>query len=168
MKKAVFVTLCLIALCSLLLLITVGTTMAAEPGYERISWTTQVVPTIDGAWTSPDEWTDGEITMIGEDVAFRSTWEMGDFVYTRWVVEFFSDTTNDTGDYWQFCIDGDQSGGVSPQVGDYMFTITGHTDLVWYEGTGTGWSEVALADEIEWANSLSGSPTNSTSQSTDL
>jgi hypothetical protein len=163
MKKMIVTTFCILMLCSLLVLITAGTTMAAEPGYERISWYTQVPPTIDGAWTSEDEWTDGEITMIGEDVAFRSTWDMDEFVTTRWVVEFFSDTTDDPEDYWQFCIDGDQGGGSAPQAGDYKFEITGHTDLVWYEGDGTGWTEVALDEsEMPWANSLSDSPTNST------
>jgi len=164
MKKIIVTTFCILMLCSLLALMNVGTIMAAELGYERTSYTTLVLPTIDGAWTSEDEWTDGDVTMIGEDVAFRSTWDMPDDVWTRWVVEFFSDTTDDPGDYWQFCIDGEQSGGSSPQVGVHrMFEITGHTDLVWYMGDGTGWTEVALGEtEIEWANSLSSSPTNST------
>ena len=165
MKKIIATTFCSIMLCSLLVLITAGTTMAAEPGYERISYATQVYPTIDGMWTSEDEWTDGDITMIGTDVAFRSTWEYIDVATTRWIVEFFSDTTDDPGDYWQFCIDGDQSGGSSPQVGVHRkFEITGHTDLAWYMGDGTGgWTEVSLdASEIEWANSLSASPTDST------
>ena len=163
MRKTIATTFCILMLCSLLVLVTAGTSMAAEPGYERISYSTVVIPTIDGVWTSEDEWIDGDITMIGEDVAFRSTWEFGAAVTTRWVVELYSDTTDDPGDYWQFCIDGDQSGGSAPQAGDYMFNITGHTNLVWYEGDGSGWVEVALdASEIEWNNSLSDSPTNGT------
>ena len=164
MKKIIVITFCILMLCSLLVLITAGTTMAAEPGYERISYTTLVLPTIDGAWTSEDEWTDGDITMIGEDVAFRSTWDMPDDVWTRWVVEFFSDTTDDPEDYWQFCIDGDQSGGDSPQPSDYKFEIKGHTKLEWYTGGVGDWTgPVSLGEsEIEWSNSLSESPTNST------
>jgi len=164
MKKIIATTFCTLMLCSLLVLISGGTTMAAEPGYERISYPTQVTPTIDGAWTSEDEWTDGDITMIGTDVAFRSTWDMGDYVYTRWIVEFFSDTTDDPGDYWQFCIDGDQSGGSSPQPSDYKFEITGHTNLKWYTGGVGEWmGPIGLGEsEIEWAESLSASPTNST------
>ena len=163
MKKMIVTTFCMLMLCSLVL-ITAGTAMAAEPGYERISYTTTVMPTIDGMWTSEDEWTDGDVTWIGTDVAFRSTWDMAEDVMTRWVVEFFSDTTDDPGDFWRFCIDGEQSGGSAPQVALHrMFEITGHTNLQWYMGDGTGWSEVSYdPSEIEWANSLSASPTNST------
>jgi hypothetical protein len=162
MKKK-FYTIIMVAF-MMLLLVSVGAINCVRAQVsERISWSTQVMPTIDGVWTSEDEWTDGEITPIGEDVAFRSTWDMAEDVMTRWVVEFFSDTTDDPEDYWEFCTDGDQSGGSAPQAGDFKFVITGHTDLVWYEGDGTGWTEVSLdASEIEWANSLSDSPTNST------
>jgi hypothetical protein len=161
MKRKVYTTALIAFL--MLLLINVGTTKASEPSYERIEYPTVVEPTIDGFWTSADEWTDSEITAIGEDVAFRSTWDMPDVVWTRWVVEFFSDTTDDPEDYWRVCFDGDQSGGSAPQIGDFMFVITGHTDLVWYEGDGTGWTVTELdASEMEWANALSASPTNST------
>ena len=163
MKKTIATTFCILMLSSLLVLTTAGIAMAAEPGYERTSYSTVVTPTIDGAWTSEDEWTDTEVTMIGEDVAFRSTWDMGDNVFTRWIIEILSDTTDDPEDLWQFCIDGLADGGAAPQAGDYKFEITGHTTLVWYEGDGSGWVEVALdASEIEWAASLSASPMNST------
>ena len=163
MKRTHLIASCAFLLCSLLLLVSTATTKAAEPGYERISYATQVLPTIDGKWTSPTEWTDGGVTMIGQEVAFRSKWDFGDVVTTRFVVEFFSDTTNDTGDYWQVCLDGDQSGGTAPQSGDYKFEIRGHTNIVWYQGNGTGWTQIApVAGEIEWANSISASPSNGT------
>jgi hypothetical protein len=161
MKKFFATTFCIL-MPSILLLIIVGTAMAAEPGYERISYPTSTVPTIDGMWTSDEEWTDGDVTWIGTDVAFRSTWEMtADDVLTQWIVEFFSDTTNDTGDYWQFCIDPQQMGS-SGLV--RKFEILGHTELVGFVASGGGsWTEVMLDEgEIEWANSLSASPTNST------
>ena len=162
MKKKVY-TATMIAFMTLLLVSIGAINCVRAQDYTRISWLTQLEPTIDGAWTSEDEWTDGEITPVGEDAVCRSTWEFGDVVTTRWVVEFFSDTTDDPEDYWQFCIDGEQSGGSAPQELDFKFVITGHTDLVWYEGDGTGWTEVELDEtEIEWADSLSESPTNST------
>jgi len=163
MKKK-FCTIIMVAF-MMLLLVTVGAINCVRAqAAERTSWQTQVIPTIDGEWTSDDEWTDGEETTIGNVVAFRSTWDMGDeYVMTRWIIEFFTDTTNDLADFWDFCIDGDQSGGSAPQVGDFRFRISGHTEFVWYEGDGTVWTEKDLDEtEIEWAMSLSESPTEST------
>jgi len=158
-----FCTITMVASMMLLLVSVGGINCVRAQAAERTSYSTVLPPTIDGAWTPDDEWTDGEITPIGEDVAFRSTWDMGDFVMTRWVVEFFSDTTDDAEDYWEFCVDGDQSMGAAPQELDFKFVITGHTDLVWYQGDGTGWAVEDLdASEIEWANALSESPTDST------
>jgi hypothetical protein len=161
MKKK-FCTITVMAFLTLLLVSTFTFVNAQE--YTRTSWPTQDIPTIDGMWTFETEWTDGEITMIGEDVAFRSTWDMPDDVITRWIVEIFSDTTDDPSDVWQFYIDGDESEADSPQAGDFMFEITGHTDLVIYMGGAGSWSEATNVDpnEIEWAASLSDSPTNST------
>ena len=164
MKKKVY-TIIMVAFMMLLLVSFGAINCARAQAAERTSWTTVVYPTIDGMWTSDDEWTDGEITTIGEDVAFRSTWDFVSMeeVYTRWLVEFLSDTTDDPEDYWEVCIDGDQSMSSAPEAGDYKFVITGHTDLVWYEGDGTGWAVTELdASEMEWASSLSDSPTNST------
>jgi len=148
----------------MLLMVSVGAiNCVLAQAAERTSYATVVTPTIDGMWTSEDEWTDGEETMIGDVVAFRSTWDMGDFVMTRWIIEFFTDTTEDLADRVDFCIDGDQSGGSAPQEGDFRFRISGHTELVWYEGDGTTWIEKDLDEtEIEWATSLSESPTEST------
>jgi hypothetical protein len=160
MKKKFYI-ITMVAFLTLLLVSAITFVNAQE--YTRISWLTQATPIIDGMWIVEYEWTDGEITTIGEDVAFRSTWDYPDVVITYWVVEFFSDTTDDPDDVWQFCIDGDMSMDSSPQPHDYKFEITGHTDLVWYKGNGTSWTEVALDEsEILWANSLSESPTNST------
>jgi hypothetical protein len=160
MKKRIVRIFCMLILCSLLL-ITVGATMAAEPGYERRSYPTQVIPTIDGMWTSDDEWTDGEETWIGTDVVFRSTWD-GDM--TRWIVEFLTDTTNDTGDYLQFCFDPGQYEDSELTLGhNFMLEITGHTELGRFnvdEGDWVYWEGSAII--VDWANSLSASPTNST------
>ena len=162
MKRGLFAIFCILALCSLLLA-NAGTTEAAEPGYERTVYNTLYYPTIDGKWTTFDEWTDGEVTMIGEDVSFVTTWDLANSGTTRFLVEFFSDNTTDAGDYWQICFDGDQSGGTAPSSGDYRIDIEGHTTLTVYEGTGSGWTEVATPSGIEWYNSMSDSPTNSTS-----
>lgn len=139
-------------LCGLLL--TVGTVMAVD--YERTSYLTTITPTIDGEWTSLDEWTDGEETWIGEDVVFRSTWDDdGDDVMTRWIVEFLTDTTNNPGDFWLFCINFGETWNIK-------FEINGHTDLVWSIGGEGDWTEMEEAFPIEWDNSISSSPTSTT------
>jgi hypothetical protein len=163
MKKR-FCTLTMVAFMMLLLVSVGAINCASAQAAERVSWGMVVQPTYDGVWTPDDEWTDGgEVNTIGEDVSFTSTWFYGDAVVTQWLVEFLSDTTDDAEDYWEFCIDGYADGGSAPQIGDFKFVITGHTDLVWYEGDGTGWAVADLdASEIEWANALSTSPTDST------
>jgi hypothetical protein len=160
-----FCTISMVAFMALLLVSVGAINCASAQSVERISWGMVVEPTVDGMWTSPDEWTDGgDVTTIGEDVSFTSTWYYGaDDVSTHWLVEFISDTTEDAEDYWEFCMDGMADGGSAPSAGDFKFVITGHTDLVWYEGDGTGWAVADLDEsEIEWANALSESPTDST------
>ncbi|MGD9131195.1 MAG: hypothetical protein PVH73_06435 [Candidatus Bathyarchaeota archaeon] len=163
MKKK-FCTIIMVAFIVILLVSVGAISCVSAQGGERISWSTGVIPTIDGEWTTDDEWTtNGEETPMGEGATCRSTWDFGDVVMSRWLVEFFTDTTDDAEDYWEFCIDGLAEGGSAPAAGDFKFVITGHTDLVWYEGDGSGWVEVELDEtEIEWACSLSDSPTNGT------
>ena len=167
MKKSIAITFCTIILCSLLLLINVGTIKATEPGYTRLDWLTQVAPTIDGMWTSDDEWTDGEETMIGDNVTFRSTWSMVSFepltVVTNFVIEILDDDTNDTGDYWQMCVDSAVDGGTAPKSNDFKIEVVGHGDVVVYEGDGSSWVEVTpSAGAVTFAESISESPTSST------
>ncbi|KON31791.1 hypothetical protein AC478_02185 [miscellaneous Crenarchaeota group-1 archaeon SG8-32-3] len=167
MKRTLLNALCIITLCSLLI-VSAGTVTAAEEGYVRVDFMPDTVPlVIDGKWTTNDEWTlKGAVTMIGNDVAFRSVWiyESQDpiIVASAFLVEFYSDNTTDTGDYWQMCIDGNQDDGTAPATEDYRIDIVGHTDLKVYQGTGSGWAEVSPPGVVTWANSLSASPTNST------
>jgi hypothetical protein len=161
MNKKVY-TSTMIALMAVLLLSVGAINCVHAQAAERMSYMAVVPPTIDGMWTSEDEWTDTGVTMIGEDANCRSTWEYTTSIYTEWLVEVLSDTTDDAGDYWEFCVDGYSEMDSAPQTGDFKFVITGHTDLVWYEGDGTGWTEVELADEMIWAATLSESPTDST------
>jgi hypothetical protein len=142
---------------------------AAEPGYERIDYNPDVLPTIDGMWTNSTEWElNGEITEIGSDVAFRSVWYMVSFDPIRvddfFLVEFFGDNTTDAEDYWQICIDGDQSGGGAPAAEDVRVDIVGHTDLTVYVGDGSGWVEDQAFDTnlFNWSDSIDVSPLNDT------
>ena len=160
-------TFAIFLICSLLLTINAATTLATEEGYTRTEYPTVVTPIIDGTWTSPDEWTDGAQTNITDNVNFRSTWTMVSsdpiVVTSNFIVEILNDNTDDAGDYWQICIDGNVDGGTAPQSDDFKIDIIGHTDITVYQGTGTGWTEVTPAEgDITYANSISESPTSST------
>jgi len=168
MKRVLFVATCILALCSLLILDT-GTVKATEPGYERTDWNPDTVPlVIDGEWTTDDEWTlKGENTAIDMNVTFKSVWEMVSMdpvfiIEESFLVEFFTDNSNDTGDYWEMCINGDRSDDATPQAGDFRIFIEGHTNLTVYEGNGVDWTKITTPASIEWADSISDSPTNST------
>ena len=157
MKKIVTTTFCTLMLCGLL---TVGINMVVAQDYERNSYITQVTPTLDGEWTSPDEWTDGDETWIGTDVIFRSTHD-GDM--TRWIVEFLTDTTDDSGDYLQFCFDIGQYEDSELTLGhNNAIQIVGHTELVKFNAGDGEWVEWSGALAVEWANSLSSSDAEST------
>lgn len=156
----------LLIVCSLLL-VTVGIVLASEPGYTRIEYPTVVEPTFDGAWTSSDEWTDGEPTEMSTNVVFRSTFSLLSYdpitVTTNFVVEILDDNTDDAGDYWQIVIDGNLDGGTAPQSDDFRIDVVGHTTTTVYQGDGSGWVEITPAeDDFVFADSISASPTSST------
>jgi len=164
MKRALFVAFSILMLCSLLLLITVGTIKAGNPDYSIIEYTGGVVPaTVDGDWTTDDEWTDALLVPVSDNVSFWYNVYL--VAYScEFCVEIFDDDTNDTGDYWQFCFDDTNNGGTAPGSGDYRVDIVGHTNVVVYTGDGSGWVEsTATPSEvgITWANSISDSPLES-------
>jgi hypothetical protein len=170
-KKAIL-AFSIIAFCSLLLTNAVIVN-AAEAGYERTDYNPDEASpiTIDGEWTTADEWAmNGENTTVGDDLNFKSVWfmvgQVGDdyIVNDTWLVEFYTDTTNDVGDYFEFCVDGDQSGGAAPAATDYRILIEDNTDLTVYVGDGSGWVEDGAFDmnNINWSISISASPFNAT------
>jgi hypothetical protein len=142
--------------------------MAAYPGYEHITYVTQNAVTFDGKWTSTTEWTDGGQTSISANTVFRSKWgpfvSMDDPLPQYLLVEILNDNTNDPGDYWQICLDADQSGGTAPAAGDVRIDIVGHNTATFYQGNGTGWapSSAYSSADFQWSNSISASPTSST------
>jgi len=152
----------ILMLCSLLVMITIGTAMAGNPDYSFIEYWAQVPATFDGEWTSPDEWTDGPLIQLSEDASFTYVMSYSDVMYSQFLIEFFSDDTDDAEDYWQICIDPSDGGGSAPQAGYGRIDIIGHTDIVCYEGDGTGWTEIPVESDITWVDSISDSPWNST------
>jgi len=155
--------LSILMLCSLLLITTVGTVMAGSSGYTMIERPCAETATIDGTWTTDDEWTDVEMIDMSGTATGQFGYVVQDFsvMGLEWVVEFFDDDTDDEGDYWKICFDDQNSGGSAPDSGDFMFEIVGHTTLTVYQGDGSGWTEVDPEGEVVWSDSIDSSPLNS-------
>jgi hypothetical protein len=168
MKRASFVAFCAVILFSVCLLVNATAVKAAYPGYSHMVYPLTNAVTIDGNWTSADEWTDGLQTNITANSVFRTKWELittPEFRVNQYIlIEILNDTTDDADDYWQICMDCDMSGGTAPGSGDLRIDIVGHTDVTWYQGDGTGWTPMATPseDQFRWNNSISESPISST------
>jgi len=161
MKRKISLTVCVIVLCSLLL---VGTVKAGNAAYGIIEMPSVTTAVVDGKWTSTDEWTDTVRVDMSGNGSGAFGYNIQDFTNLglEWIVEFYTDNTNNTGDYWQILIDSPNAGGAAPNSGDYKIEITGHTTLKLYQGNGAGWTEVApAAGELTWANTMAASPWNS-------
>lgn len=157
MKKASTIAFCIVLLCSLLMALPVN---AGNPAYPLTEYQWVAPATIDGKWTTADEWTDGPVMAMSNNASF--TYNMDFTSYTiQWLVEVFTDNTNDAGDYWQICLDPDNSGGSTPQTGDFKIEITGHTALKIFQGNGTGWTEILGTNELVWVDTISNSTWNS-------
>ena len=147
----------------MLFLITIGTTTAGNPDYAILEYGAVNTATVDGTWTTPDEWTDTPITDMTGNATGQFGYNIQDFTNLglEWIVEFFTDNTTDEGDYWQICTDDLESGGSAPDSGDFMIEIVGHTTMTLYQGNGGGWTEVTPeAGEITWSNTIDVSPWN--------
>jgi hypothetical protein len=164
MKRALTTAFSLLMLCSLLLSVA-GIAKAGNPAYELTEYPSAAVCTVDGEWTSPDEWTDTPPTDMTGNATGRFGYNIQDFTNfgLEWIIEIFTDDTDDAGDYWQICTDNEESNTAAPDSGDFMVEITGHTTLKLYHGTGSGWNEITPdAGEITWENTIAASPWNST------
>ena len=177
MKRVVLVAFCIIALCSLGLVMKTGTVGAYQAGYEVTDYIAITTPTMDGNWTTAEEWTDADVRQLegSLNVTFRLKYVSfyPDAVYQYYLIEFFDDTTNDTGDYWQICyaaaaeLFGTPIGGDAPQTDCLMINFTGHSQagLALYRGDGSGWvafTDYTWPDDIEIVDTISASPLNST------
>jgi hypothetical protein len=109
MKKKVTIAFVFALLCSLSLVMYVGTVHAQAATHHIYQGT--VTPVYDGKWTTNDEWSDGETTNIVRTTGavtgafvnkYATTGSFGgtDFeVLDEYIIEAFTDKTNDTGDY---------------------------------------------------------------------
>jgi len=144
MKRSVLVAFSVIVLCGILL--PTALVNAQYPGYETTNYSALEECVVDGAWTTDTEWTDA-MTPPNLDEAFlwREKWTYieSTYIYEYFLIEFFTDATEDAGDYFQLCIDLDALSGDAPQADDIRVDWVGHdvSGLTLYQGDGSGWVE---------------------------
>jgi hypothetical protein len=154
MKKAELIAIfCIFVMCSGTI---VGIAAAGSTVYTLLEYASVTPATIDGKWTTTDEWTDAYIGPLSFNGIFG--YDLTDFtdLGLEWLIEPFFDNTNNTGDIVQICLDNLNDGGTTPKTDDFKIEITGHTTGKLYKGTGTGWTEVT--SEIVWKDTLTTSP----------
>jgi hypothetical protein len=156
MKK----TLAMLLLCILPLLL-VGIANGGNPTYSMTEYQWIDGATIDGAWTTADEWNDGPPMAMTNNAMFTYNFDNTSKT-AQWVIEFFGDTTNDAADYVRVSIDGDNSGGFAAQVGDRLIQIMGSGEVTLVEGVGNGWGSDLGQSELVVAQSISASTWEST------
>lgn len=165
MKRYVLVAFSIVFLCGLLMQIALVS--AYRSGYETINYQAISEPTEDGKWTTTTEWTDAMTPPnLPASFQFREKWTWPTpSIIEHFLIEFFTDSTNDTADYVQLCFDNTANGGSAPQTDDILVNYTGNSrsGLTLYRGTGTGWAPTSYAygSDILIAETKTGSQLNS-------
>ncbi len=148
---------------SLFLLSLAGSATAYNAAYTHIEYSTANAPTINGQYAQGDEWIASKPENFGTNGVWRDEWMFGASIYAYILVET-ADATDDAGDYFELCFDGNADGGATPQADDYRVVITGHgatATIQWYKGNGATWVTTTVSS-VTWAQSLSASPKIST------
>ena len=142
---------------------------AQEAGYSHMCYmvTTTPPPTINGQQLS-SEWTDGLKTTFGTNASFVDEWYLAQttpssVVYYYLLIETM-DNTNDTSDFIQICFDGSMTANSAPSSTDFAVNFSSNSICTWYQGNGTGWTQIATPslNTFQWSESFSSSPTSST------
>lgn len=162
MKRSILVAFTIVAVC----ILSLQTCLACAQAYVITNYlgTTGGV-TVDGKWTNASEWTDAMTApSLPSQLLFREKWEYPADIIEYVLLEFYTDRTNDAGDFFQYCLDVAANGGAAPQSDDVLINYTGHNQLKLYKGNGTGWTPWAGSSgaAISAANTITGSQMNAT------
>jgi hypothetical protein len=166
LKKSIFVIIGIIAVCSVC---SAGIVSAAKAGYSLIVYQGSA-PTVNGV-VEPNEWNDSYIDYFYSGwTKTTNIWAVkwaGTYpdIHEYWCIEFFDDTTNDTGNFFQISMDTLQDGGTAPQADDFLINYTAQGTLTAYKGTGTGWAVFTgytMGTDITIASTFSASPKDAT------
>jgi hypothetical protein len=144
---------CVLALCSMLIVANVGVAEASEAGYITIEYLAISPVVVDGNWTSKDEWLDAPFCSISPMADWAYKLDYTSEVYLKSFLIEFDDNTTDAEDRWQICIDVSNDGGAAPNANDVKFEIEGHTTLKCFLGNGTIWIPTNSTG-VKWKDSL--------------
>jgi hypothetical protein len=117
--------------------------------------------TIDGKWTTIDEWTDGLIIQRGVNgrIALKDD---SDFLYV--LVDYIRDTRAAAYDFAWIVWDQKNDGGSKPRSDDYDLLMSYETeseyDVFFYKRTGTGWGNPEPASSLGVTGASSTDATN--------
>ncbi len=168
MKKIAMIALSTALLC---ILLSASFVNATKAGYSLTNYQAITTPTTDGTHATGEWTTDSDVpTNLPTNFIFREKWSYpSSQIYEHVLIEFFTDNTNDAGDYYQICWDNSANGGSAPQTDDVKIEWKGHssTGFKVYQGNGAVWTQytgtgAALGTDIVIGESLSASPLNST------
>jgi hypothetical protein len=163
MKRAILVALTIVLICVLLSQVS----CAFAQVLQEVNYLKNADATVDGKWTTATEWTDC-MTAPGapSSIMFREGWTYPSDIIEYVLVEFFTDHTNDSGDFFQYRLDVAANGGSAPQADDILINYTGHSQsgLKVYMGTGSGWAPWSgwTGAGIAIKDSITGSQINAT------
>ena len=141
-KKFYLIAFCIVVLCSLSL--SVVLVSAYKEGYANNDHLALVTPVEDGKYTNSTEWDDAALPPnLPAGLHWKEKWTYPENIIQHFIIEALTDTTNDTGDYFQLCYDCNANGGTAPQPDDIKIEYVGHSQsgLKIYVGNGTAWTE---------------------------
>jgi hypothetical protein len=169
MKKAILATHIIITVFGICL---AGTVSAYKAGYFVTQYQGTEI-TANGA-VGAGEWTDSYHDWLYSgwtktNNTWSIKWEMGGTpnIADQWLIEVLGDTTDNAGDVFTFCFDGQTDGGTAPKTDDVKIEITGHAGgtIKAYRGTGTTWTPdaaIVIGTNVIIGTSIAASPASAT------
>jgi hypothetical protein len=96
-------------------------------------------PTIDGKWTTENEWIDSAKITIEKENHKVNIWIKHSEKYLFVLLDFITDFTSSTFDQAGICLDTYDDGGSLPKKDDYLFNLRGSIGSIEvFQGTGVG------------------------------
>jgi len=166
MKRSVLIVFSMILLCGLLM--PAAFVNAYYAGYSNTNYQALTTPVVDGTWTNATEWDDAGVpSNSSANFTWRQKWTQVTIITEYFLFELFTDNTNDTGDFFQFCLDCDHASGAAPAADDLRIDYFGHSGVsgvTAYTGNGTGWVPITFTWGTDFFinDTISASPLNST------